>query len=175
MRTLGLVLAVCCLGCGSTPPAKQTRQPLTPDAAAMGATGVDSISKCPATGLWTECSALKRLDQAGLVITRDSAPAQHAGLAKPGLLLHTARGDLQLFFYGDTAARKAAEAGLDRREYIELTDEPTFKNEWTIIRAWNMLGLLRVPSQEERERIWNALMAGPPQPPRPSPAKPPAP
>jgi hypothetical protein len=155
-------LGALAVGCSTEKPAPP---PPEAAAAALGATGVDSVKGCPVTGLWTECTVLKRLDEAGLVVTKDSAPARDKGIAKPGILLHPAHGQLELFFYGDTAARALAQAGLDRHEYIELADDPTFKNEWTIIRAWNMLGLLRVPSAEERERIWNALMAGPPQPP----------
>jgi hypothetical protein len=110
---------------------------------------------------------MERLDRAGLAPRLDSA----AGAVRLESL--TQRGDrvllgaaqLELFIYADAAARERDEARLDKKSYIDPSAEPTLRGEATLIRNANLLAIFRSRNDHQRERVADALMAGPPQAP----------
>jgi hypothetical protein len=132
-----------------------------PAAATSAGTGT-----CPPTGLWAECSILYRLERSGFVAKIDSGakPKEKALTGKP-LVLSVGRGaTLEIFLYPDTASRVADGAKLDRAHLVNATAEQTIERERTLIESANIIGLLTSLSGSQRERVSDALVAGPPQP-----------
>lgn len=123
-------------------------------------------SACPATGLWAECSVLYRLDRAGAAPHLDSA----AVAAEPALSVKGIRikiglsAQLAVFLYPDSAARVADAAHLDRSQFVAGDTPQTMKRERTLIQSANLLALLTSINDAQRERVADALTAGPPQP-----------
>jgi hypothetical protein len=72
--------------------------------------------------------------------------------------------ELDVFIFPDAPSRERVESGLDRSKFIEATDEPTLRGEATLIRNANLLAVLRSRNDHQRERVSDALSAGPPQP-----------
>ena len=125
-------------------------------------------AKCPADGQWSECAVFDRLDQAGLAPRRDTSvkSIDLAPLKQRGTRLLVGNAELDVFIYPDSGHRAQDEASLDRSKYIEASAEPTLRGEATLIRNVNLLGVLRSRNDHQRERVSDALSAGPPQPPR---------
>lgn len=123
---------------------------------------------CPANGQWSECAVFDRLDHAGLAPRRDSTARviELAPLTQRGTRLLVGNSELDVFIYPDTSRRAQDEARLDRSKYIEATAEPTLRGEATLIRNVNLLAVLRSRNDHQRERVSDALSAGPPQAPR---------
>lgn len=119
---------------------------------------------CPADGWWKECSVVDRLIRAGLGVRRDSAPAREPALATPGVLYHLGSATLALFFFPDSAARKAAVSRLDTTQFVGYNDPQTIRAERSLIQSANLLALLDSRRDAQRERIGDAITAGPPQP-----------
>ena len=128
-------------------------------------------SACPATGLWAQCAVLYRLERAGLAPHLDSterveeksiggAAAATSFVVKIGRLAR-----LEVFLYPDSVARIADESHLDRKQFVGATQEQTIKRERTLIENANLVGLLTSLNSHQRERVSDALTAGPPQPP----------
>ena len=134
---------------------------------ASAATPSPSSSKevCPATGQWSECEVFKALDRAGLAPRRDSTTAAVvlAPLNESGTRFLLGGAQLDVFVYPNAAARERDEARLDRTKFIEASDEPTLRGEATLIRNVNLLAILRSRNDHQRERVSDALSAGPPQ------------
>jgi hypothetical protein len=108
------------------------------------------------------------LDHAGLAPRRDSSAGVIAlpPLTLRGTRLLVGNAELDVFIYPDPGGRERDEARLDKSKYIEATDEPTLRGEATLIRNVNLLAVLRSRNDHQRERVADALSAGPPQAPR---------
>jgi len=133
--------------------------------AASGASATDSAKTgCPATGAWAPCNVIERLERAGLAPKRDTAAVQVKRLTLPGMRVTVGRAELDVFIYPDAAARQRDERQLDRKEYVELGESPSLRREPTLIRNTNLLALLHSLNDHQRERVSDALTAGPPQP-----------
>jgi hypothetical protein len=133
-------------------------------AAAAAIAGADGA--CPATGAWAECSVVKRLEQAGLVPQVDSGDASEPPLTPRGTLLRVGRADMELYFYPDAAAREREQETLDREKYVNYGGSQTFRAEPTLIGNANLIAVLHSNNSKQRERVGDALTAGPPQPQR---------
>jgi hypothetical protein len=121
---------------------------------------------CPATGQWQLCSVLERLDRAGLAPRQDSGRVTEAPLSSPGVALQLGRSELRVFIYADRAARERDQAKLDRTKYVDANQTVSMKVEPTLITTENLLAILRSRSDQQRERVSDALTAGPPQKPQ---------
>lgn len=169
---VALIAVVACSGRGdqrrvaadSLLPAPPVAQSVaTPTAGASTVKG-----SCPANGQWSECAVFDRLDHAGLAPRRDSSAGavELAPLTQRGTRLIVGNAELDVFIYPDTTRRAQDEARLDRSKYIEASAEPTLRGEATLIRNVNLLAVLRSRNDHQRERVSDALSAGPPQAPR---------
>src|SRR3954466_11421550 len=140
----------------------------TPTPAAASGAPLPGKPSCPANGQWSECAVFERLDHAGLAPRRDTSAGvvEVAPLTQRGTRLLVGNAELDVFVYPDSARRAQDEAHLDRSKYIEATAEPTLRGEATLIRNANLLAVLRSRNDHQRERVSDALSAGPPQPPR---------
>ena len=138
-----------------------TSQPVT--AAASPAPG---DTTCPANGLWARCSAIKSIDRAGLNTHADSAKVvTEESLSIPGFELPISRGKVRFFLYADSNSRRRDQRRLDSTRFVIPPREPGLRGERVLIPSANLLVLMDVANSRNRERIANALMAGPPQPP----------
>jgi hypothetical protein len=127
-------------------------------------------SACPANGLWAQCGVLYRLERAGLAPHLDSTGkveeksiggggAATSFVVKIGMLAR-----LEVFLYPDSATRITDASRLDRKQFVGATQEQTIKRERTLIENANLVGLLTSLNSHQRERVSDALTAGPPQP-----------
>ena len=136
----------------------------------LPATLTGSATDCLTTGLWAECSVLRRLEQAGLAVHAESlAVVREPSLAISGKRMPIARGEIAIFIYADTGSRGRDEAKLDAKQFIAPDAEPSILKQRTLVANQNLLVLMNVTNETNRERISNALMAGPPQPPKRAP------
>jgi len=160
-RVIAVALAIACGGDASRPPLIDTSGPVT----AAPATG--STTDCLTDGLWKECSLLYRLERSGFAIHRDSMDAVHEPRLKvAGKRLLIGRGTVDFFVYADTMSRARDQARLDSTLFIPPSREPTILKRRTLISNYNLLVLMDVAGAAYRDRIADAIMAGPPQPPR---------
>jgi hypothetical protein len=145
--------------------------PATSDSAVASPSAAATVSAtkpaCPATGLWADCSVFERLDRAGLAPRRDSSSATEPPLTARGTLLRVGNSELELYLYPDAAAREREEKVLDRAKYLEYPAPVPMKPLPTLIRSANLLAVLSSRNEHLRERVNDAITAGPPQPSRP--------
>jgi hypothetical protein len=121
---------------------------------------------CPVTGHWSRCLILRRIEQAGLTVRRESLTVIHESpLTIDGLRLPIARGEIHLFIYADSAMTRRDMARLDMTQFVMPDAEPDIRRR-TLVRSDNVLVLMNVANGANNERIGNAVMAGPPQPAR---------
>lgn len=143
-----------------------TDAPPTREAAAPAPAVAQADGSCPANGAWAECSVLYRLQRAGVAPAVDStgkpddaALGGSTMLLKIGLSSH-----LEVHLYADSASRAAVTAKLDRTQFVDGTQPQTIKRERTLIESANLVAMLTSINAHQRERVSDALTAGPPQP-----------
>jgi hypothetical protein len=135
---------------------------VTPSPSAIGAKG-----PCPATGLWQACSAFDRLDRAGLAPRRDSSAVTEPPLMAQGHLIRIGSSELELYLYPDAGGRERDALKLDRGKYVTYDAPMPFRPLPTLIMSENLIAVLHSRNDHQRERVGDALSAGPPQPSRP--------
>ena len=163
-----------CGGGASDEGASRSRNATTASSRAGGVASAPSATSaaspkpvCPATGAWQICSVLERLDRAGLAPRRQSGEVREARLSTPGVAILLGRSELRVFVYADRAARERDQARLDVSKYITAGEPVSMQAEPTLIVSENLLAILRSRSDHQRERVSDALTAGPPQRPGP--------
>ena len=110
---------------------------------------------------------MERLDRSGLAPRVDSTPADEAPLTAPGILIHLGSSEVELYLYPDQDARERAQRALDRTRYVAYDAGQSIRAEPTLITSVNMIAILHSTSSKQRERVSDAITAGPPQPTRP--------
>lgn len=129
--------------------------------------GVGGKSDCPGTGHWTPCAVRKRLDAAGVA---PQTATELPDLPKFGVapaLYTVGKSGLAVYLFADSSARARAAAALDTLHFIPASKELTMRGETTAIQNDNLLALLFSRMEQQRERVSDALLAGPPQPEKP--------
>ena len=119
---------------------------------------------CPATGLWSVCQVTYRLERGGLVPVRDSARVMEEPLQFPGVLLRLGRGELEVYLYESASSRERDQARLDRTKYVVYPAPMPMRPVPTLITSANLIAILHSRNDHLRERVSDALTAGPPQP-----------
>lgn len=155
----GALLVAC--GKSSAPPASGATSAPATQAAAAGPAG----SRCPATGKWAECSVMYRLERAGLAPHVDSTatPAEKSLAGRPLVVKIGLASSLELYVYPDSTARIADAKKLDRAQFVGPGAAQTINRERLLIETANLIGLLTSLNEHQRERVSDALLAGPPQ------------
>jgi hypothetical protein len=153
--------------CGGDAPRDDARAPdATVGPVASAPPGpADSATKpaCPATGLWSRCAILERLDRSGLAPQLDSsATATEPPLQARGFVVRVGRGELEVYLYPDVAARERDQARLDRARYADYTAPLTMDRQPTLIASGNALAILMSLNTHLRERVGDAITAGAP-------------
>lgn len=172
LATLGA--AFCAMACSKSapPPASTNGGPASTTApASTPSVGTAPGATCPANGLWARCSVLYRLDRAGVAPHLDSTSkvSEHALRAEQSAFVVKIGtiASLDVYLFPDSAARIAAEASLDKTQFVAPGVPQTIRRERTLIENANLLALLTSINDHQRERVADALTAGPPQIPTP--------
>ena len=106
-----------------------------------------------------------RLDQSGLAPQSGSDKiGDLPSLSAKPIILTIGNAALAYYLYADTVARHAAAKGLDTTRFIPQTQPVSMKSETTLIQGDNVLVLLFSKNEHQRERVADAITAGPPQP-----------
>ena len=129
---------------------------------ASAASSAAPAAPCPPTGHWQPCAVKERLKQTGLA-PRDSAIADTVKLG-PTPTVYVAGGSaLAVYLFPDSIARRRAAASLDSTKFIAPEAALTMRHEATAIQNDNLLAILYTLRSQQRERVSDALMGGPPQ------------
>jgi hypothetical protein len=169
LRRLALLVAVA-MGCskrgGDLPASGASAGPAGSGGAVVAASPNPT---CPATGEWAPCSVMYRLERAGLAPKLDSvAKPDETSLHGQSMVVKVGlSAKLEVVLYPDSAARIADAAKLDRTQLVGATAAQTIRRERTLIENANLVGLLTSINDHQRERVSDALTAGPPQPSKP--------
>ena len=161
VRRLLLVLAV--TGCG------RERAPAQDSAGAAAIAASPTTARaagpaCTRTGHWVACAVQTRLEQSGLAPLKADKIDALPKVGPTPLLYRVGNAELAIFIFADTLARHRAAAALDTAAYIAPSRDLSMRNETTAIQNDNLLGLLYSRNEHQRERVADALTAGPPQP-----------
>lgn len=168
LGALAVALHVAAAGCGDagnrSPDSAGATAATSSAAAGSAATDSEAPGRpaCPATGLWTRCAVVERLDRAGLAPQVDSAAVQEPGLGVPGFLVRLGRGELEVYLYPDVASRERAQAALDRAKYLEYQNPVSMAEQPTLIVSGNAIAVLHSRNDHQRERVGDAITAGAP-------------
>ncbi len=119
---------------------------------------------CPKTGHWTECQLFTRLEQAGVAPRRAGGAKDLPRLGPASTIYSIGTATLATYFFPDTTTRARAARTLDTLHFISPGASLTTRGEATAIQNDNLLALLYSRSDQQRERVSDALMAGAPQP-----------
>jgi hypothetical protein len=154
-------VALSALACrGDRTPARDSTVPASHPASATGSSTADS---CPRTGHWIPCQVRRRLEQSGLA-PRDTSLDDLPRLGPSTSMYVVGTNGLAVYLYADSTARRQAAAGLDPARFIAPSAALTMRHEATAIQNDNLLAILYSQRDQQRERVSDALMAGPPQP-----------
>jgi hypothetical protein len=144
--------------------ADQPARSASATAAETASSPAAATSTCPATGLWTACAVFQRLDRAGLAPRLDSSVATEPPLAARGTVVKINNADLEIYLYADAEARQQDEAKLERSRYLDYAAPVSMQTLPTLIHSANLIAVLHSRNDHQRERVADALTAGPPQP-----------
>lgn len=119
---------------------------------------------CPATGLWAQCAVVERLDRAGLAPRIDSSAAPgEEPLTARGFLVRVGTAELEIYVYPTVEARGRDIARVDTTRYLGYTEAVSMQRLPTLIQSANLIAILHSRNDHLRERVGDALTAGPPQ------------
>ena len=169
--TLLGVAALCVVGCGRGQPARGdtagagvSTGAATGAGARVGAGTGERKPLCRRTGHWDSCLVKVRLEESGMVPQAGDPPSDLPQLGAAPVTYHIGKAAIALYIYPDTLARARAARGLDPAKFIAPSAALTMKGEATAIQNDNLLALLFSLNDQQRERVSDAFMAGPPQP-----------
>ena len=134
------------------------------ESAAINVAAAPARPVCLATGSWSSCAIFERLDRSGLAPIRDSAVATEEPLQARGQLLKLGRGELELYIYESASSRERDQARLDASKYVVYPAPMPMRPVPTLITSANLIAILHSRNDHLRERVSDAITAGPPQP-----------
>jgi hypothetical protein len=132
---------------------------------ASSATSTPGAAKpaCERTGHWIPCQVRERLERSGLA-PRDSSSSELPALGPAPMVFRVGKGGLAVYLFADSATRARAATRLDTVTFVAAERPLTMLSRATVIQNDNLLALLYSKNEQQRERVSDALMAGPPQP-----------
>jgi hypothetical protein len=112
-------------------------------------------SRAAQTDEWNLAEVVKRLGEAGLVVTDSGRVVHHAGLTHPGSLLNVSASTLEVYIYPTAAARKQDAAKLDT---MPNPGTPPAQRPRYIISG-NLIAIHVTSKEALAERVGNVLTA----------------
>lgn len=79
-------------------------------------------------------------------------------------MLRIGSAELEIYIYPDARTRELDEAKLERAKYVDYASPITMQAQPTLIHSVNLIAILHSRNDHQRERVADALTAGPPQP-----------
>jgi hypothetical protein len=111
-------------------------------------------SAAVASDLWNKAEVVRRLEEAGLVVTDSRKKAHNSSLKLEGEELGVSGGQLEIYVYPDEAAREGGGAGLDTtRKGLPSIYDPKY------IISGNLIAILHTPKDRLAERVRLVLMS----------------
>ncbi len=156
----------CCIAAACAKPASRSADSAANSAASTTSAAASGAAQppCPRTGHWSECQIRTRLEQSGLAPRTATDKPDLPALTGTPVTLVLGTSPLAVWFYPDTLARRRAAATLDTGKFIPPTRDVSMRGETTVIENDNALALLFSRNEHQRERVSDAITAGPPQP-----------
>jgi len=148
---------------GERAPAADSAAKAQAAAPATAATPSASKSACERTGHWIPCQVRQRLERSGLA-PRDTTATDQPSLGPAPTVFRVGKGSLAVYLFADSTARAHAATKLDTVTFVGTEHPLTMLSKATVIQNDNLLALLYSKNEQQRERVSDALMAGPPQP-----------
>jgi hypothetical protein len=155
----GELAAAAVLSCGGE------RSP-APTRAAPAAVNAESLraaaraeSVAAARDEWNEPEVVKRLTEAGLVVTERGDTVRQPFLRVPGARLTVSRSELQIYIYPDARARAADSQRLDTATAAPRGAPSPWGRRARLVAAGNLLAIHLTDDDLLAERVANALTA----------------
>lgn len=148
---------------GEHAPAADSAAKAQAAAPATAATSNASKPACERTGHWIPCQVRQRLERSGLA-PRDTNTSDQPSLGPAPAVFRVGKGSLAVYLFADSTARAHAATKLDTVTFVGTEHPLTMLSKATVIQNDNLLALLYSKNEQQRERVSDALMAGPPQP-----------
>lgn len=124
------------------------------DAGANPASAAAADSAAVGRDLWDKAEVVRRLEEAGLVVTDSGKKAHNPSLKVEGEELGVSGGRLEIYVYPDDAARERDGAALD----TTTKGLPSIYNPKYIISG-NLIAILHTPKDRLAERVSLVLMS----------------
>jgi len=106
---------------------------------------------------------VEALDRAGLAPRRDSGAAPtEPPLTATGFKVLLSRSELEVYLYESARARRRDEERLERARYLGYTEPVSMQTIPTLIVSANAIVILHGRNDHQRERVGDAITAGPP-------------
>jgi hypothetical protein len=122
--------------------------------------GAGADTSCPKSGAWRACNVLDRLEHAGLVLTKEDAPARIPMFSVEGQTYKTTQSTIHVFLYGDEAARRSDTDRLDSAAVAPRGGSYTWSDPAVLVTSNNLAAVVVSPNERQSERIVLALSAG---------------
>lgn len=161
----GLVLAataLCIAGCGGEKGSASRSGSRGGEAEPAGGSSRTDTSRATlsaeslavARNLWNKAEVVRRLEEAGLVVTDSGKKVTQPALHVEGEQLVVSGGQLDLYMYPDDASREKDGAGLDTtRKGLPSIYDPKY------IISGNLIAILHTPKDRLAERVRLVLMS----------------
>jgi hypothetical protein len=174
MRSVAFCLALGALwtGCGGGEAAAAREQAAAQTARDAAATTAREAATIPSTGLWTEAHLVERLVRAGVAPRRvDDAPPGPEWMRAPQLVFLAGGGELHVWIYPDSTARRAVTDGLEPLTAAPRGVTGPYAPPFLLVAQNNLAAVIVGGRVSNHDRIALALQAGLPvtSPPSPTP------
>ena len=149
MRVLACA-ALLALACAKQEAPAARRAPSADSARAATA----EVAQAAETDEWTRAEVVKRLKEAGLVVTDSNRIAHHEGIAVPGFVLDVSDSPLEVYLFPTAAARAKGTQALDTMPpAVPNANRPRY------IVSGNLVAVHVSPRDVLAERVENVLTA----------------
>jgi hypothetical protein len=152
VRTLAIGAALAALACSrSDAPAHHA----STDSAVSSVIAKAEEARAAKTDEWNRAEIVKRLGEAGLVISDSGRAAHHPGIDIEGALLTVSGSPLELYIYPTAAARAKGSTALDTT--TNPAQPPAQRPRYII--SGNLIAIQVTPKEVLAERVENVLTA----------------
>ena len=117
-------------------------------------TAAAEVAQAAETNEWTRAEVVKRLNEAGLVVSDSNRSVRHVGITVPGFLLDVSDSPLEVYLFPTAAAREKGTKALDT-----LPPAVPNANRPHYIESGNLVAIHVSPRDVLAERVENVLTA----------------
>ncbi len=160
MRLRGLLatIALTSVACGGEGNAVDTSATIVPGEKTVPTAGAPGDTAAPQGATWDLDMVEGQLREAGFTVDRDRTPVSLPYMSVPGTALDLGGSTLvQIYLYGDAAARGADTDKLDAARGVPPGTNPTWRTPATLVTDNNMAAIVVTGDQVLRGRIADAL------------------